>query len=522
MSCARVAIPAPRNEGAFVARLSPQILVFPPEVTPTRASYLRAHRAVESLDHESASQVIEQDAAESTDRRRLLVIASRFPPVASVGATRVRKFVKYLPRFGWDPVVLTGAQRSGRVSAQDVRRATDLDSLLDVPASVPVHRLSAVLDNLPGYASRFLARHFGRLTECVGLGEVWWNSALKWRFQRTHDALTFPDRGIWRLPSAVRAAVALHRRYDCDAIFSSGMPFSDHLVAMIVSALIRRPWLADFRDPWVEYIHWRQWQSGSGQLLTRACEAAVVHRAARVLSVNDAMTERFRRRYQRFNSSKFVTLPNGYDPADFPSERTAQASGVFRMLHAGSLYSARSPQVVLDAFRRFVRETPGSAGRARLEFAGRPGSYVSEFDRPADGGAIRYLGMLSHSQALAEMASVDVNLIILPDVPGGEMDSTAKMYECIGSGRAILAAVPLNGAAAEQLRKYDGVTICAPGDVEGITRAIGELYRLWLAGNLKVTRPAEQLAPLSRQRQAADLATMLTRIARRRSGVLPK
>ena len=37
--------------------------------------------------------------------------------------------------------------------------------------------------------------------------------------------------------------------------------------------MIRRPWLADFRDPWVEYIHWKQWQSPLGRKLTIAAGA---------------------------------------------------------------------------------------------------------------------------------------------------------------------------------------------------------------------------------------------------------
>lgn len=461
----------------------------------------------------------ETPADDSGPRRRVLVIASRFPPVASVGATRVRKFVKYLPQFGWDPVVLTGAQRAGRISAHDVRRAVDLESLNDIPETVPVHRLSAVLDNLPGHVSRRTAKLLGSLIGFTGMDEARWGAALKWRLQRAHDCLTFPDRGIWRWPAAVRDALRLHRQYDFDAIFSSGMPFSDHLIALTVSMLIRRPWLADFRDPWVEYVHWRQWQSSRGQLLTLACEAAVVHRAARVLSVNDSMTERFRARYPGLQKAKFVTLPNGFDPADFPKDRTFSEPNIFRLLHAGSLYAARSPQAVIEAFRRFIRETPDSADRARLDFAGRPGPFLTELSRPEDRGTIRYVGMLPHSKALEAMAAADVNLIILPDVPGSEGDSTAKMYECLGSGRMVLATVPLNGAAARELRNYEGVQICAPDDVESIRRAIGEMYQAWRTGTTRVARPAGQLATIDRRRQASKLAEILTSVAARRSAV---
>ena len=37
-----------------------------------------------------------------------------------------------------------------------------------------------------------------------------------------------------------RLAVRLHRRFRFDAIFSSGMPFSDHVIALVVHRLLRR------------------------------------------------------------------------------------------------------------------------------------------------------------------------------------------------------------------------------------------------------------------------------------------
>ena len=448
-------------------------------------------------------------------RRKLLVIASRFPPVASVGAIRVRKFVKYLPQFGWDPVVITGAARSGGVSRYDARRAADAESLTDVPSSVPVHRLSAVLDNWPGFASRRLSGELARITGPVGLDEAWWGGALKWRLQKLHDRISFPDRGIARLPAAVRMARRLNREYQFDAVFSTGMPFSDHLIGLVISSLLRKPWVADFRDPWVEYIHWQQWEGSAGRRLTSWAEAAVVDRAAGVISVNLHMTRRFRDRYPR-HAGKLLTIENGYDPDDSAAIKRPSPSRRFRILHAGSLYETRSPMTVLAAWRQFIRETPGSADHARLEFAGRVGPFLGEMNDPADDGTIRYAGMLPHREALTAMVEADANLIILPNLPGSESDTTAKMYECIGSGRAILATVPEEGAAARELRRHAGVWLVAPDDVEGICRAMGEMYRRWLSGSLTPRRDEALLASVTRRRQAGQLAGALEAVVHRR------
>jgi hypothetical protein len=267
--------------------------------------------------------------------RRLLVIASRFPPVASVGATRVRKFVKYLEHDGWHATVITGAMRRRPTRSHDARRASDFESLADIPPSTAVHRLSPVVDAWPAFAARYAAARLAAITQFVGCHESYWTAKLRWRFDRIHNALAFPDRGVFRLPQAVALACRLHRARPFDAMLSSGMPFSDHLIALVLQNHLRLPWLADFRDPWVEYIHWKQWRSTPGLKLTRAAERVVVRRASFVISVNDHMTERFGLRYRRVPATKFVTLPNGFDPADFPEHRREQPSSRFHLLYAG-------------------------------------------------------------------------------------------------------------------------------------------------------------------------------------------
>ncbi|MEK6644631.1 MAG: glycosyltransferase [Planctomycetota bacterium] len=453
---------------------------------------------------------VEKIVGEPSDgERRVLIIASRFPPVASVGAIRVRKFTKYLRRHGWRPYVITGAMRRATANSQDARRATDMQSLDDIPSDTLVHRLNPVMDYWPSHATRAVSTRLAKLTQRIGWDTNRWQSALLWRFKRLHDGLSFPDRGIWRLPGAVRAAVQLHRRHRFDAVFTSGMPFSDHLIGLAVHSILRLPWLVDFRDPWAEYIHWQQWKTTGGQRLTHWAEAAVIRRASHVISVNDAMTSRFVDRYGDPTGAKFVTIPNGFDPADFPTDVVDAPSSEFRLLYAGSLYKTRSPETVLRAFRQFVDETPGAAQRARFDFAGRSGPFVAELSDRQDEGRVRYLGMLPHSETLGRMASADVNVILLPNMPGSATDTTAKIYECLGSGRAILAAVPPYGAAAKELRGFDGVWVCDPDDPSAMVQALGDMYRRWLSGDLHTRRSPGQLHKMTRPYQARLLADHL-------------
>src|SRR5215471_15620425 len=56
--------------------------------------------------------------------KRVLVVAYHFPPAAEVGAIRPQKLVKYLPRYGWEPLVLTVEPRHN--ARQDPTRVEDV------------------------------------------------------------------------------------------------------------------------------------------------------------------------------------------------------------------------------------------------------------------------------------------------------------------------------------------------------------------------------------------------------------
>lgn len=70
--------------------------------------------------------------------RRVLVLAYHFPPIGGAGVQRNAKFVRYLPEFGYEPVVVTGP-------GSGIDRWTPTDPTLegDVPVGVEVHRIQA-------------------------------------------------------------------------------------------------------------------------------------------------------------------------------------------------------------------------------------------------------------------------------------------------------------------------------------------------------------------------------------------
>ena len=83
---------------------------------------------------------------------RVLVITYFFPPVGGVGVQRTLKYVTYLPRWGWEPVVVAPGD-----PAFPVRDPSLMSTLAP---DLEVHRTASFEPGrLPSVAARLLSRH---------------------------------------------------------------------------------------------------------------------------------------------------------------------------------------------------------------------------------------------------------------------------------------------------------------------------------------------------------------------------
>jgi len=181
---------------------------------------------------------------------RVLVVTYHFPPVGGIGVQRTLKYVTYLRRFGWEPVVV-----APRDPAFPLRDPALLDS---VPEGIEVHR-SLSLE--PGRVSNLARRHApaGRGAAAATTAEsgrrdtqrsggpsairrVARVGARGWR--SLWDALLFPDQAVAWMPFAIRSGLRINRRRPVDVLYSSALPITAHLVAGAIKARTGLPWVA--------------------------------------------------------------------------------------------------------------------------------------------------------------------------------------------------------------------------------------------------------------------------------------
>ncbi|HVO76634.1 MAG TPA: glycosyltransferase family 4 protein [Candidatus Bathyarchaeia archaeon] len=425
---------------------------------------------------------------QSRSMRRILMIINFFPPAGGGGVYRPLSFVKYLSRLSWEVTVVTPRPGEFWISDPGLER--------EIPSSVRVVRTSS----LSGF------RLLGKLGGARGGPRR--SSGRFEALRRFGELFLIPDTYAGWVPFAARAAADLCRRERFDVLYSTSPPDSSHLVARRVARAFRVPWVADFRDPWIN-LYLRRPPTAMHRALHERLERSV-SRADLVLVTTEAHERLFAGKYP---SSKIERIPNGFDEEDFaPDPGTPPPDGPFTLTHCGMLTMGRSARPFLEGFAALKSRSPAVAADIRVSFIGaRESESETWVARLGLEGSVFFENHLPHRECVARERRSHALLLIKHDderyrglVPG-------KLFEYIGSRRPILVVAP-DGEASRIVRDLHRGETADIADSEGIAAALETLYARYRAGTLEESYSLDDVPQYSRRAEALRLDELLVRL----------
>lgn len=435
-------------------------------------------------------------------RKRVLLVTYPFPPVGGAGVQRVTKFVKYLPRLGWDVSVLTVANPS--VPLYD-------DSLAkDIPPDTLVRRARSWE---PGYALK-ASVSAGQQGEHRARGGL--KKFLSGAARRLGTLMLQPDPQILWMPGAVAEGKRLLRRVRHDTILASGPPFSTFLIAAALGRHAKVPLVLDYRDEWT--ISNEYWENKRLDPLSRYVQGRMQRNVIRAAQGLVATT--------RFSAESLDTLNrraggrartawvyNGFDPDDFgahaPTPRAED--GMFRLTYTGTLWNLTSVGPLVEAVNRVAKTAPELVAGLELVFAGRRTGPQTELLAGLRGLPCRLVEhpYLDHSAAVALMRGSEALCLLLSDLPGAGRVVPAKLFEYMATSRPVLTIAP-PGEARDLLGGYPGGQF-SPGDIEGIAAWLTGAIREHRAGTFRSAAGWDASA-FTRENEAGQLAGFLNEL----------
>jgi len=404
--------------------------------------------------------------------KRVLIITYYWPPAGGVEVHRVVKFCKYLVKSGWQPEILT--VESGKHSNLDEGLAGDISGVSNVvrSSSLEPHTLFNLLAGKkttePGTAHK---TPDGRQSAMQTVGE----------YIRLN--VFIPDARIGWYPFARHAGIKMLEENKPDLIFSTAPPYTVHLVARSLSRKFGIPWVADFRDPWVENYAYNTvprfpWVKAINQVM----EKQILRAADAVICATPGQLAIQSGKIEAQHRNKFHLITNGYDyvPPD-----NLENTGTFNLSYFGTLSAQRLPPALLPALQQLCEQNKEFADNFFFRLIGRfPPEVESRIRQSLPEKNIQIKHHIPHRELAPLLQQKQVMLVLVDAVPFNELIIPAKIFEILPTGNPMLNIAPVHGDAAALIHSTGSGTSCDPQDQPGIQSAILTMFKLWQSGNL--------------------------------------
>lgn len=411
--------------------------------------------------------------------KKVLIIANEFPPMGGAGVQRTTKFVKYLPSFGLEPIVVT---------KEHVGNLTDNSLLEDLPNNLKVYSL----------------KPYDTVNK---------KGLLKLPYKFLGTRILSPDAEFFWYYFNRENVLDVIKKEKIDCIYSTSFPYSAHLLGLYIKREFPDlPWVVDFRDEWTNNPYNLDSIYKKVKLKAeRRKEYEVTSECDYFITNSPFMLENFIADNKTL-SGRSTFIPNGYDDDDFQGLINKRDGGdKFVITYSGSLYGRRNLDEFLDGLKILIDNNKIDKNKLEIRIVGNIyetilTSYAQKYGLE---GVIKSYGYLPHKDSIQMLYNSDIILLVIGKGKGSKNFYTGKIFEYIRVDRPILAIVPEDGAAAQVIDSTNTGKVVDPEDIVGVSEALEYYYLNWL-NNVEIHKPNwEAIKTFSRKSQTEKLANIL-------------
>lgn len=271
--------------------------------------------------------------------KKVLILAYDFPPYVSVGALRPYNWHAYFHEFGVYPIVVTRQWSNNHGDFLDyieksespttIYETTDIGTIIRTPYR-------------PNLSNRLLLKYgenrFVLLRKSI--------SAF-YEFAQ----FVFPVGPKVRLYYAAKNYL---KKNNVDAIIATGDPFVLFNYASRLSDKFFTPWIADYRDPWSQNVHFQQ--NTFIKNLSAFFEKRTLRNAESIVTVSEFLKVKIS---QLIKNKPFHVLPNGYNPDNMNQlELVPQGKDYLQIAFMGTIYEWHPLESFLRVLANFLEKQP--------------------------------------------------------------------------------------------------------------------------------------------------------------------
>ncbi|MFI5135639.1 MAG: glycosyltransferase family 4 protein [Chitinophagales bacterium] len=395
--------------------------------------------------------------------KRVLIISYYWPPSGGAGVQRWLKMVKYLPQFGWKPVVYTAKDAEYPIHDSSLEKDVPEEAeIIRQPIWEPYDLYKKVIGQ-----KKEEKVYSGFLSEKKKPGLA--QRASVW----IRGNLFIPDaRCFWIRPSR-KFLIDYLKKNPVDAIVSTGPPHTTHMIALGVKKKLNIPWIADFRDPWTQIdfydqLHLTTWADAKHKRM----EKEVLKYADKVVTVSWHWADDLK----KISGREVEVITNGFDEDDYKTERPP-LDEKFSLTHVGSINADRNPKMLWISLGELCRLNEALRNDLVIRLVGK--NDVSVYDDIEKNGLtqnLQRIDYLPHSQIAAIQQFSHVLLLPINDTPNVMGIIPGKIFEYLAAHRPILVIGKEAGDSARIVRESSAGVICGFDEKEKIKMEVMKMF----------------------------------------------
>ena len=380
--------------------------------------------------------------------KKVILIAFYFNQVNEIASKRLRALAKYLPQFGWEPIVIVPdlgfipkenddlncriiyteyedmfshfSNKFKKSKSSDFNDSDDFKESKD--SKDPIEFNDDKLKDSTSYSNPIASRAISIA------GEVF----------------AYPDGMKYWHESAFKEASKIMDTEEIDAIISSSWPITCHTIAKDLKEHQDILWIADLRDlwnlnPYVSHTFIRNY-------FEKRLELKTFENADALTTTTDLAAETLSTLHPM---SRIVPILSGYDKDDFKfleelvSKRddfSSDSPEKLKFIYAGSLYGGkRDPTYLFEAIRQLEDENKLDPSKISIEFYGDSTGLEDIANRYGLLDIVHIGGKIAHDEVLKKQLDSDVLLLISWDNEKEKMFIPGKIYEYFALKKPVLS-----------------------------------------------------------------------------------
>lgn len=377
--------------------------------------------------------------------KKVILIAFYFNQVNEIASKRLRALAKYLPQFGWEPIVIVPDLGFIPKENDDLNCRIIYTEYEDMFSHFSnKFKKSKSSDSRDSRDSKDSKNSIEFNDKKLKDSTSYSNPIASKAISIAGEVFAYPDGMKYWHESAFKEASKIMDEEEIDAIISSSWPITCHTIAKDLKEHHDIPWIADLRDlwnlnPYVSHTFIRDY-------FEKRLELKTFENADALTTTTDLAAETLSTLHPM---SKIVPILSGYDKDDFKfleelvsknDNFSNDFSEKLKFIYAGSLYGGkRDPTYLFEAIRQLEDEGKLDSSKISIEFYGDSTALEEIASRYGLLDIVHIGGKIAHEEVLKKQLESDVLLLISWDNEKEKMFIPGKIYEYFALKKPVLS-----------------------------------------------------------------------------------